>query len=79
MFPYVILSVFSAMSLILAMVQSIKAPAPEGEGLLKVCTGIAMPLLALACLFIPLGIGVWLDSQRAPTETQESEPGPSEE
>ena len=75
--PYVILSIFSAMSLVLAMVLSIKTPVPEGEGLVKVCTGIASPLLAIACLFIPTAIlYLGLDDQRPSQETAGNEQSP---
>ena len=74
-FPYVILSIFSAMSLVLAMVLSIKTPVPEGEGLVKVCTGIASPLLAIACLFIPTAICALLDDRKPSSEATAGRPG----
>jgi len=59
LFPFVILTNFFIVSLIFAMIQYIKYGVVE-EGFEKLCTGIIMPIFALACLLIPLGVGILL-------------------
>lgn len=59
LFPFVILTSFFMVSLIFAMIQHIKFGVVE-VGFEKLCTGIIMPIFALVCLLIPLGVGALL-------------------
>ena len=73
LFPFVIVSVFSAMSLVLAMLRYVN-PSTQAEGILKVCSGILMPLWAIASLFIPLVIlYLGLDASTKPAQETTAE------
>jgi lysylphosphatidylglycerol synthetase-like protein (DUF2156 family) len=57
--PFVVLTSFFIVSLIFAMIQHIKYGVVE-VGFEKICTGIIMPIFAIACLLIPIGVQVML-------------------
>jgi hypothetical protein len=66
-FPYVPISIFSAMSLVQAMLLYV-SPSTEAEGIVKVCSGIVSPLWAIVCLFIPTVVLTLLKDQKPPEE-----------
>jgi len=57
--PFVFLATFFIVSLIFAMIHHIKFGVVE-VGFEKICTGIIMPVFAIACLLIPVGVEVLL-------------------
>jgi len=73
--PYVILSVFSAMSLVQAMLLYIASGQVEVE-VQKLCAGILSPLWAIACLFIPAAIIYWLGDLKSSQEMAGKESKP---
>jgi uncharacterized membrane protein len=65
--PYVIASVFGAMSLVQAMLRYMISGSVE-VGVQKLCAGIFLPLWAIACLFIPTAIVYWLGDEKSSQE-----------
>jgi hypothetical protein len=73
--PYVVLSAFSAVIMAQAMWTAITGPAPEGQGFMKICTGIVMPLWAILILFLPAAIVYWVFDQRRAARPGDQSPG----